>query len=106
VQLNDAEDATRGEAPRLLFLMSFPGGRVMTQSWMERRAADLHALQATDPAQIISIYRKTAGLSPSVQVPQGVSFYRMIEAILAYEAAAAAPMADAESSDRRDIATN
>ena len=106
MQLNEAYDATRGEASHLLLLVSFPGWRVMTQTWMERRAADLRVLQATDPAQIISTYRKTAGLSPSVQVPQGVSFYRMIEAILAYEAAAAAPMAAAQSSDRRDIATN
>jgi len=78
----------------------------MTQSWMERRAADLHVLQSTDPAQIISLYCKTAGLSPSVQVPQGVSFHRMIEAILAHEAAAAAPIIDAPPSDRHDIATN
>jgi hypothetical protein len=73
---------------------------------MERRAADLRALQATDPAQIISLYRKTAGLSPSIQVPQGVSFHRMIEAILAYEAAGAAPTSGAQPSDRHDIATN
>lgn len=42
-------------------------------------------MRATDPAQIIAIYQGIVGLQPDRQLPYGVSFTAMIEAILDYE---------------------
>jgi hypothetical protein len=52
---------------------------------VERRAAELHLLRATDPAQIIDYYRRIAAVSADGQLPPGVSFTKMIHAILVHE---------------------
>jgi hypothetical protein len=51
----------------------------------EGRRAELQALLRTNPAQIIAHFRGVSGLSTDGQLPYGVSFATMIEAILAFE---------------------
>jgi hypothetical protein len=54
----------------------------MTPSPRERRMAELVAIRAADPAQIIAIYKGIAGIPPDGPLPPGITFDAMIAAIL------------------------
>ncbi len=60
----------------------------MTSS-IERRRTELTNLRNSNPAQIIALYRGAYSLPVDGQLPYGISFTSMIEAILANEQAAA-----------------
>jgi len=53
----------------------------------ERRMADLRALQSSDPRGLIAKYCEITGELAGSQLPHGVSFNRMIETIVDFEAA-------------------
>jgi hypothetical protein len=59
----------------------------MDEMTRERRLAELRVLQFNNPRSLIEQYWKIAGESSSKQMPQGVSFSKMIEAIIDHEAA-------------------
>jgi hypothetical protein len=54
----------------------------VTEIYNARRAAELRALQQTDPRALIDLYCRLTGEIPSSQMPAGASFSRMIEVIL------------------------
>jgi hypothetical protein len=54
-------------------------------SHTDRRRSELHVLRRVDPAQIIARYKGIRGISPDSQLPYGVSFVAMIDAIVAFE---------------------
>jgi hypothetical protein len=56
----------------------------MTSS-SERRLSELQELRTTDPAQIVAIYKDVAGIPLDGQLPYGISFASMIDAIVAFE---------------------
>ena len=58
----------------------------MDEAFRERRAAELRALQSNDPRELIAKYCEISGSPASNQLPHGVSFSRMIEAIVNFEA--------------------
>jgi len=58
----------------------------MDQDFRERRAAQLRVLQADDPRGLIEKYCEITGQPATSQLPHGVSFSRMIDTILNYEA--------------------
>lgn len=68
----------------------------MTETNTDRRVAELRALQQSDPRALIEIYCKITGELSSSQMPGGVSFSRMIEAIVDREEA---ELARREASD-------
>jgi hypothetical protein len=53
----------------------------------ERRIAELRALQANDPRELIAKYCEIAGEMVGSQLPHRVSFSRMIDSIIDFEAA-------------------
>ncbi len=57
----------------------------MVDPAVEQRAAELRDLRTSDPAQIIDYYQRIAALAPDGQLPPGVSFGEMIQAILVHE---------------------
>lgn len=57
----------------------------MVDPAIERRTGELRALRSTDPAQIIDYYQRIAAVPPDGQLPPGVSFGEMIQAILVHE---------------------
>ena len=58
----------------------------MAESWRSLCWAQLHALLTEDPKQIVTMYCRIVGQSPSSQLPSNVSFMTMIDAILDAEA--------------------
>jgi len=52
----------------------------------ERRVAELRALQSCDPRGLITKYCEITGELAGSQLPHGVSFNRMIEKIVEFEA--------------------
>ena len=54
----------------------------------EDRAHELRQLRQERPERLIALYRLTAGLPVVNQLPAGVSFASMIDAIIEHEAAA------------------
>jgi hypothetical protein len=71
------------ELPRDGFCLE---GGVMAVSWREQRFGELLALRANDPALLVSLYCQLVGLYTSSQLPPGVSFMTMIDALLDAEA--------------------
>ncbi len=59
----------------------------MDETFRERRVVELRALQASDPRELIAKYCGITGEPTSSQLPHGVSFSRMIETIVDFEAA-------------------
>jgi hypothetical protein len=51
----------------------------------DRRRGELHGLRETDPAQLIAVYRRVAGLDEEQALPGGVTFVTIVEAILDHE---------------------
>jgi hypothetical protein len=51
-------------------------------NWREMRAAELRELRQCDPIKLLAMYRNLVGLGVDSQLPQGVSFTAMIEALL------------------------
>jgi hypothetical protein len=51
----------------------------------EERSRYLNTIRQTDPVQLIEIYRAATGTPPMDQLPRGLGFTGMIEAILASE---------------------
>jgi hypothetical protein len=49
---------------------------------MNRRMAELRALQQEDPRSLIDLYCRLTGEIPSSQMPAGASFSRMIDSII------------------------
>ena len=58
----------------------------MDEVFRERRIAELRALQSSDPRELIAKYCEIAGEPTGNQLPHGVSFSRMIDAIVDFEA--------------------
>jgi hypothetical protein len=58
----------------------------MDEAFRDRRAAELRALQSNDPRELIAKYCEISGEATSNQLPHGVSFSRMIETIVNFEA--------------------
>jgi len=58
------------------------------ETMRQRRVSELRVLQLNNPRNLIDQYCKIAGESPGSQLPHGVSFSRMIEAIVDNEALA------------------
>ena len=58
----------------------------MDEACRERRMAELRVLQSSDPRELITKYCEISGELASNQLPHGVSFSRMIEAIVNFEA--------------------
>jgi hypothetical protein len=58
----------------------------------ERRAAELKELQAVNPRDLIEQYCRITGEAAGNQLPHGISFRRMIEAILEHETATERPV--------------
>jgi hypothetical protein len=61
-------------------------GGAMAASWREQRFGELLALRSNDPALLVSMYCQLVGLCTSSQLPPGVSFMTMIDALLDAEA--------------------
>ena len=53
----------------------------------EDRAHELRELRLTNPSRIIALYRAATGKDELGQLPSGVGFTSMIDAILAHEEA-------------------
>jgi hypothetical protein len=51
----------------------------------ESRRAELYAMKATDPIELLALYRHMTGLGVDSQLPHHVSFNMMIDAILEHE---------------------
>jgi hypothetical protein len=73
----------------------------MAGSWREQRFSELLALRASDPVTLISMYCQLAGLGASNQLPAGVSFMSMIDALLDAEALKRQGDAEADKSPSR-----
>ena len=58
----------------------------MDDAFRERRVAELRVLQSSDPRELLAKYCEISGELASNQLPHGVSFSRMIEAIVNFEA--------------------
>ena len=58
----------------------------MDDACRERRVAELRILQSSDPRELVAKYCEISGELASNQLPHGVSFSRMIEAIVDFEA--------------------
>jgi hypothetical protein len=54
----------------------------MAGSCREQRFGELLALRAHDPAMLISLYCRHVGLGTSSQLPAGISFMTIIDALL------------------------
>lgn len=54
----------------------------------EDRAHELQTLKASNPRRIIALYRAITGKDELGQLPEGVGFTSMIDAIIEYEVAA------------------
>jgi len=52
----------------------------------EQRIAELRRMQLSNPRDLIEHYCRIAGAMSGSQMPRGVSFSRMIDAIVEYEA--------------------
>jgi hypothetical protein len=59
----------------------------VTETNTDRRVAELRALQQSDPRALIELYCKITGEISSRQMPAGVSFGHMVEAIVEHEEA-------------------
>ena len=57
---------------------------IMTRA---NRAEDLDALRACDPERLLQLYWAATNAPPTTQLPVGISFSKMIDAILAREMA-------------------
>lgn len=57
----------------------------MSRISVERRVAELRALQQADPRALIDLYCRLKGQVSTSQLPLGVSFSRMIESIVEQE---------------------
>jgi hypothetical protein len=66
----------------------------MTESWHDRRTAELRALQQSDPRSIIDLYCEITGRFNGGQMPHQASFSRMIAAIVDHEVNARAAAED------------
>jgi hypothetical protein len=53
----------------------------------EDRAHELQSLKATNPRRIIALYRAITGKDELGQLPEGVGFTAMIDAIIEHEVA-------------------
>jgi hypothetical protein len=51
----------------------------------EQRRSDLNDLRSTNPNRIIELYNAIGGAHTDGQVPYGVAFVTMIDAIVAFE---------------------
>jgi hypothetical protein len=60
--------------------------KAMAGSWRELRFSELLALRANDPGLLLVLYCQLVGLNPGSQLPAGVSFMTMIDALLDAEA--------------------
>jgi hypothetical protein len=58
----------------------------MDEALREHRVGELRVLQSTNPRSLIAQYCEVVGESPGTQMPHGVSFSRMIDAIVDHEA--------------------
>ena len=59
----------------------------MDDAFRERRTGELRALQTNDPRELLAKYCEITGQLASSQLPHGVSFSRMIDAIVDFESA-------------------
>ncbi len=59
----------------------------MDEAYRERRTAELRSLQSSDPRELLAKYCEITGDAAGSQLPHKVSFSRMIESIVEFEAA-------------------
>jgi len=55
------------------------------ETFREQRVDELRAMQLSNPRSLIEQYRKIAGKMGGKQLPHGISFSRMIDAIVDHE---------------------
>jgi hypothetical protein len=57
----------------------------MSDSWRERRRAELAAPRSLELLRLVLLYREARGLDLYEQLPAGLSFSEMIDAIVEHE---------------------
>ena len=73
---------TRFAYPRRLGIAGRTGREAMTR---EDRAHELRALRNSDPQRLIALYRAATGKDEFGQLPAGLSFASMVDAVLQHE---------------------
>ena len=64
----------------------------MTETQLKQRREQLFELRASDPLQVVELYRRVVGLNRFSMLPGGMDFSSLIETILDFEAANGRPL--------------